>query len=37
MFVSFIKEMSNNIINFHVSLNGIIGFLDSLKEEVFMN
>ena len=37
MVVSFIKEMSNNIINFHVSLNGIIGFLDSLKEEVFMN
>ena len=33
--VNFIKDMSNNIITFHVSLNGLIGFIDTLKEDLF--
>ena len=34
---SFIKEMSNATINFHVSLNEIIGYIDTLKEDFFIN
>ena len=33
---SFIKEMSNATINFHVSLNEIIGYIDTLKEDLFI-
>jgi len=33
--VNFIKDMSSNIITFHVSLNGLIGFIDTLKEDLF--
>ena len=33
--LSFIKSMSNIIINFHVSLNGIIGYIDTMKEDLF--
>ena len=33
--ISFIKSMSNIIINFHVSLNGIIGYIDTMKEDLF--
>ena len=31
--LSFIKDISNNIINFHVSLNEMIGHFDTLKEK----
>ena len=34
--ISFIKEMSNTIINFHVSLNGMVAYLDTLKEDLFV-
>ena len=34
---SFIKEMSNSTINFHVSLNELIGYIDTLKEDLFIN
>ena len=34
---SFIKEMSNSTINFHVSLNETIGYIDTLKEDLFIN
>ena len=34
--LSFIKSMSNIIINFHVSLNGIIGYMDTIKEDLFI-
>ena len=33
--LAFIKEMSNNIINFHVSLNERVAYLDTLKEDLF--
>ena len=33
--LNFIKDMSSNIITFHVSLNGLIGFIDTLKEDLF--
>jgi hypothetical protein len=33
--IAFIKEMSNIIITFHVSLNGMVGYLDTLKEDLF--
>ena len=35
--ISFIKDMSNAIIEFHVSLNGIIGYIDTLKDDLFIN
>ena len=34
---SFIKDMSNAAINFHVSLNEIYGYIDTLKEDLFIN
>jgi len=34
---SFIKDMSNSTINFHVSLNETIGYIDTLKEDLFIN
>ena len=34
--VGFIRDMSNNMITFHVSLNQMIAYLDSLKEEMFV-
>ena len=34
--ISFIKEMSTNIITFHVSLNHTISYLDTLKGDMFM-
>ena len=34
--IQFIKEMSNNLITFHLSQNGIIGYLDTLKEDSFL-
>ena len=34
---SFIKDMSTATINFHVSLNEIIGYIDTLKEDLFIN
>ena len=34
---SFIKEMSNSTINFHVSLNETIGYIDTLKVDLFIN
>ena len=33
--VSFIKEMSNVIIKFHVNLNEVVGYLDTLKDDFF--
>ena len=33
---SFIRDNSNNIITFHVSLNELIGYLDTLKEDLFI-
>jgi hypothetical protein len=33
---SYIKETSNNIIKFHVSLNELLGYLDTLKEDLFI-
>ena len=34
--ISFIKEMSNTIITFHVSLNSMVAYLDTLKEDLFV-
>ena len=33
--VVFIKEMSNTMITFHVSLNQTVAYLDTLKEDIF--
>ena len=33
--VAFIKEMSNVIIKFHVNLNEVVGYLDTLKDDFF--
>ena len=33
--VGFIRDMSNTIITFHVSLNQMIAYLDTLKEDLF--
>lgn len=35
--LTFIKEMSNAIIGFHVNLNENVGILDTYKEEQFIN
>ena len=35
--IGFIKEISNNIIKFHVSLSEMISYLDTLKEDMFIN
>ena len=34
--INFIKDMSNNIITHHVSLNEIVGYLDTIKEDLFI-
>ena len=34
--VGFIKDMSNTIITFHVSLNQMVAYLDTLKEDMFI-
>jgi hypothetical protein len=33
--LAFIKEMSNTMITFHVSLNHTVAYLDTLKEDIF--
>ena len=35
--IGFIKEISSNMINFHVSLSGMISYLDTLKEDTFVS
>ena len=35
--IGFYKELSNSMINFHVSLSGMISYLDTLKEDLFVN
>lgn len=34
--ISFIKEVSTSFINFHVSLSGMVSYLDTLKEDLFV-
>ena len=33
--IAFIKEMSDVIIKFHVNLNEIVGYLDTLKDDLY--